>query len=222
MAATSTRRVRRSSWRRSSSSRTRSLYETRAVPLRDLQQSQAAALAAQNDLRSAQTSLEVMRNRLRILGLTDEEITTFGETGDDQPADDDLFADRRHGHSAQGRARTIRQHLVEQSERERSDLRYRRPVHGLAGGLCARIRSAECPNRASGALHRTGLSEPRVHREYRLCRNIARPRHPSPAGARDHRQFAKALLRPEMFASVTILTGEGDSSLGGAARCDHL
>ena len=59
----------------------KSLYETRAAPLRDVQQSQATSLAAQNDLRSAETSLEVVRNRLRILGKTDEEITKFGETG---------------------------------------------------------------------------------------------------------------------------------------------
>src|SRR5450759_3334644 len=59
----------------------KSLYETRAAPLRDLQQAQAATLAAQNDVRSAEISLEAVRNRLRILGKTDEEITKFSESG---------------------------------------------------------------------------------------------------------------------------------------------
>jgi len=52
----------------------KTLYDSRAGALRDLQTSQANARAAENDVRSAQTSLEVMRNRLRILGMTDEEI----------------------------------------------------------------------------------------------------------------------------------------------------
>jgi membrane fusion protein, heavy metal efflux system len=38
-------------------------------------------VAAQNDLRAAETALEAVRNRLRILGKTDEEITTFEQTG---------------------------------------------------------------------------------------------------------------------------------------------
>src|SRR5712691_3295059 len=59
----------------------KSLNATHAVPLRDLQQAQAATLSAQNDERAAITSLEVVRNRLRILGKTDDEITKFSETG---------------------------------------------------------------------------------------------------------------------------------------------
>lgn len=59
----------------------KTLYKSRAGPLRDLQQSQASARAAENDVRSAQTSLEVTRNRLRILGMTDDEITKFSDTG---------------------------------------------------------------------------------------------------------------------------------------------
>src|SRR5207344_1934937 len=59
----------------------KTLYDSRAGPLRDLQTSQATARAAENDVRSAQTSLEVTRNRLRILGMTDEEVTKFSETG---------------------------------------------------------------------------------------------------------------------------------------------
>src|SRR6202521_4213557 len=53
--------------------RNKDLYEGKAVALKDWQQSQADLTAAQNDLRSAETALEAARNRLRILGRTDDE-----------------------------------------------------------------------------------------------------------------------------------------------------
>ena len=61
--------------------RARDLFEGKAVPLKDYQQSQATLIQAQNDLRSTQTALEAARNKLRILGLTDDAITTFQEKG---------------------------------------------------------------------------------------------------------------------------------------------
>jgi membrane fusion protein, heavy metal efflux system len=61
--------------------RLQNLYDAKAMPLKDLQQAQADLAGAQNDLRSAQTALEAMRNRLRILGKTDAEIDKFQESG---------------------------------------------------------------------------------------------------------------------------------------------
>src|ERR1700686_982814 len=61
--------------------RAKDLFEGRAVPLKDYQQTQATLIQAQNDLRSSQTALEAARNRLRILGLTDEAISAFQEKG---------------------------------------------------------------------------------------------------------------------------------------------
>ena len=57
------------------------LFEGKAVPLKDYQQTQANLIQAQNDVRSAQTALEATRNKLRILGLTEEAISTFQEKG---------------------------------------------------------------------------------------------------------------------------------------------
>jgi cobalt-zinc-cadmium efflux system membrane fusion protein len=57
--------------------RAKDLFEGKAVPLKDYQQTQATLIQAQNDLHSSQTALEAARNRLRILGLTDEAITVF-------------------------------------------------------------------------------------------------------------------------------------------------
>lgn len=59
--------------------RQRDLYEGRAVPLKDFQQSEADLSAAQNDMRAAETALEAVRNRLRILGMTDAQITELQE-----------------------------------------------------------------------------------------------------------------------------------------------
>lgn len=57
--------------------RANDLYAGRAIPLKDWQQSQADLTVAQNDMRTVETALEAAHNRLRILGRTDDEITTF-------------------------------------------------------------------------------------------------------------------------------------------------
>jgi len=54
--------------------RNKGLYEGKPGALKDWQQSQAELDAAQNDLRAAETSVDAARNRLRILGLTAQEI----------------------------------------------------------------------------------------------------------------------------------------------------
>jgi membrane fusion protein, heavy metal efflux system len=61
--------------------RAKDLFEGKAVPLKDFQQADATLIQAQNDLRSSQTALEAARNKLRILGLTDDAISTFQEKG---------------------------------------------------------------------------------------------------------------------------------------------
>jgi cobalt-zinc-cadmium efflux system membrane fusion protein len=66
--------------------RAHDLFEGKAVPLKDYQQSQAALVTAQNDLRSSTTALEAARNRLRILGLTEDAITAFQDKGRIDPA----------------------------------------------------------------------------------------------------------------------------------------
>jgi cobalt-zinc-cadmium efflux system membrane fusion protein len=60
--------------------RANDLYAGKAVPLKDWQQSQADLTTAQNDLRSAETALEAAHNRLRILGRSEEQISTFQQT----------------------------------------------------------------------------------------------------------------------------------------------
>ncbi len=61
--------------------RAHDLFEGKAVPLKDYQQTQAGLIAAQNDLRSSTTALEAARNRLRILGLSEDAIAAFQDKG---------------------------------------------------------------------------------------------------------------------------------------------
>jgi cobalt-zinc-cadmium efflux system membrane fusion protein len=61
--------------------RNKGLYEGKAGALKDWQQSQAELDAAQNDLRAAETAIDAARNRLRILGLTADEIAGLQDKG---------------------------------------------------------------------------------------------------------------------------------------------
>lgn len=57
--------------------RAKDLYEGKAVPLKDYQQAEANFVQAQNDRRSSETALEAARKKLRILGFTEDAISTF-------------------------------------------------------------------------------------------------------------------------------------------------
>jgi cobalt-zinc-cadmium efflux system membrane fusion protein len=61
--------------------RNKGLYESKAGALKDWQQSQSELDAARSDLRAAETAVDAARNRLRILGLTAEEIAGLQEKG---------------------------------------------------------------------------------------------------------------------------------------------
>ncbi|MDN3625692.1 efflux RND transporter periplasmic adaptor subunit [Methylobacterium isbiliense] len=65
----------------SAEKRQRDLYETRATTLRELQSAQNDLTSATNDLRTAEVGLEAVRNRLRILGLTDADMTALQQKG---------------------------------------------------------------------------------------------------------------------------------------------
>jgi cobalt-zinc-cadmium efflux system membrane fusion protein len=61
--------------------RNKGLYEGQAAALKEWQQSQAELVGAENDVRAAETAVDAVRNRLRILGLTPEEIVELHEKG---------------------------------------------------------------------------------------------------------------------------------------------
>ena len=188
--------------------RQRLLYEGKAVPLKEVQQAQGTLDAAENDVRSAEVALEAARNRLRILGKTDQEITEFQDQGHDQSGHADLCADRRDDRAAQGRTGAICR-----QRRERSGLRHRRPVDCLGGGLYPRDRGADGACRSADLFHRPGLSGSRLSRPRSPMsrpRSIPTTRRLLVRASVDN---AAGLLKPEMFASVKILTGEGDTAV---------
>jgi membrane fusion protein, heavy metal efflux system len=190
----------------------KTLFDSRAGPLRDLQQSQANTRAAENDVRATQTSLEVARNRLRILGMTDEEITKFSDTGAVSP----------HMTIYSPLAGTVIQRkvgpgqYVNTSSQNTSASDPTFIIGDLSTvWLVAYVRESEAPNVKVGqAMYFTVLAFPnRV-----FPANISFVATSLDTGTR--RLLVRAtidnsrqLLRPEMFANVTILTGEGDSSL---------
>ena len=61
--------------------RFKDLYEGKAAALKEYQQAQGQLVGAQNDMRSAEMSLEAARVRLRIVGFTDDEVAALKEKG---------------------------------------------------------------------------------------------------------------------------------------------
>jgi cobalt-zinc-cadmium efflux system membrane fusion protein len=190
----------------------KTLYDSRAGPLRDLQTSQATSRAAENDVRSAQTSLEMTRNRLRILGMTDDEITKFTDTGAVSPQ---LTIYSPISGTVIQRKVGPGQYINTSSQNTNaSDPTF--VIGDLSTvWLVAYVRESDAPSVHVGqAVHFTVLAYPnRV-----FPANISYVATSLDTGTR--RLMVRAtidnsrhLLRPEMFASVTILTGEGDSSL---------
>jgi cobalt-zinc-cadmium efflux system membrane fusion protein len=61
--------------------RVRDLHEGKAAPSKDLQAAEAQLASSENDVRSADTTLEAARARLRIVGRTEAEIAQLEQTG---------------------------------------------------------------------------------------------------------------------------------------------
>ena len=187
--------------------RQRLLYEGKAVPLKEVQNARAALDAAENDVRSAEVALEATRNRLRILGKTDQEITDFQEKGTIDPAT--LITAPIAG--------TIVQRKVGPGQYVGSGSTD--PVF-IIGDLStvwvvAFIRETEAPIVHVGQqIYFTVLAYP--DRSFPATISYV-------AAAFDptiRRLLVRAtvnndagLLKPEMFASVKILTGEGDNAV---------
>jgi membrane fusion protein, heavy metal efflux system len=187
--------------------RQRLLYEGKAVPLKEVQNARAALDAAENDVRSSEVALEATRNRLRILGKTDQEITDFQEKGTIDPAT--LITAPIAG--------TIVQRKVGPGQYVGSGSTD--PVF-IIGDLStvwvvAFIRETEAPIVHVGQqIYFTVLAYP----DRSFPANISYV-----AAALDptiRRLLVRAtvnndagLFKPEMFASVKILTGEGDNAV---------
>jgi len=184
--------------------RQRLLYEGKAVPLKEVQQAQGALDAAQNDVRSAEVALEAARNRLRILGKTDQEITDFQEKGTINPATP-IYAPI---------AGTIVQRKVGPGQYVGSGASD--PVFIIGDlatvWLVAYVRETDAPLVHVGQpIYFTVLAYP--DRTFPATISyVAAALDPTSRRllVRASVDNSAGLLKPEMFASVKILTGESD------------
>jgi cobalt-zinc-cadmium efflux system membrane fusion protein len=184
--------------------RQRLLYEGKAVPLKEVQQAQGALDAAQNDVRSAEVALEASRNRLRILGKTDQEITEFQEKGTINPATP-IYAPI---------AGTIVQRKVGPGQYVGSGASD--PVFVIGDlatvWLVAYVRETDAPLVHVGQpIYFTVLAYP--DRTFPATISyVAAALDPTSRRllVRASIDNSAGLLKPEMFASVKILTGESD------------
>jgi cobalt-zinc-cadmium efflux system membrane fusion protein len=187
--------------------RQRLLYEGKAVPLKEAQNARAALDAAENDVRSAMVALEAARNRLGILGKTDQEITDFQEKGTIEPAT--LISAPIAG--------TIVQRKVGPGQYVGSG--QTDPVF-IIGDLSTVwvvgfIRETDAPIvRLGQRIYFTVLAYPDRSFPANIS-YVAAAFDPSTRRllVRGTVNNADGLLKPEMFASVKILAGEGDNAI---------
>ena len=187
--------------------RQRTLYDGKAVPLKAVQNARATLDAAENDMRSGEVALEAARSRLRHLGKTDEEIAEFQEKGVINPATP-IFAPI--GGTIVQRKAGPGQYIG--VSRQRTGVRDRRPLDRLADRLCqggwrTEIRSGQplrftvpaFPGRIfTSDIAHVGTSLDPVTRRLMVRATV---------------DNAERLLKPEMFASATIYTGEPDTAV---------
>jgi cobalt-zinc-cadmium efflux system membrane fusion protein len=192
--------------------RLHNLYEGKAGALKDWQQAQADLTAAQNDLRTAETALEATRNRLRILGKTDAEIADFQKTGTISP-DAPVLAPI---------AGTIVQRKI--GPGQYVSVGASDPVFVVGDlstvWLVAYVRETEIPSVHAGqGVSFTVLAYPDQTFPANL-NYVATSLDPSSRRllVRATINNSQSLLKPEMFANVSIATGEGDAALAVPRR----
>lgn len=186
--------------------RLKDLYEGKAAALKEYQQAQGQLVGAQNDMRSAEMSLEAARARLRIVGFTDAEVAALKDKGTVRratpipaPIDGTVIARKvgpgQYVRNDTGEALYIIADLstmwlkAQVPEKEISSIRVGQDVEVKVSALPDRVLRARVTaiNAATDATTR---------------RVIVRSEIPNPEGA----------LKSEMFASFKIATGADEPS----------
>ena len=185
--------------------RQQELFQARAVALKDYQSAQNDVIAAQSDLKTAEASLDAVKNRLRLLGKTDAEIAAYEKNGRLSPETQirapiaGTIVQRKVG---------IGQYLSASSE----------PVFVIGDlstvWLIANVRESEIPKIRIGQ-----EVEARVsgfgQRVFKARVNyMAASLDPATRrlAVRSEVDNPDRVLRPEMFATYTIVTGKGQPS----------
>jgi cobalt-zinc-cadmium efflux system membrane fusion protein len=180
--------------------RFKDLYEGKAAALKEYQQAQGQLVSAENDMRSAEMSLEATRARLRIVGFTDEEVAALKEKGTVRratpihaPIDGTVIA-RKIGPGQYVRNDTIADLSTmwlkaQVPEKEIPSIQLGQEVEVKVSALPDHVFKARVTAINSG----TDATTRRI---------VVRSEVPNPEGA----------LKSEMFASFKIMTGADESS----------
>jgi len=186
--------------------RSSDLFAGKAAPLKDVQNAQAAVVAAENDMRAAETALETARNRLRILGRSDDDIADFEQNGrisPDTPVNAPI-------------AGTIVRRNVGPGQYVNSGASD--PVYVLGDlstvWLTAFVREPEAPRAQLGqTLNFTVMALPgrtfQARVDYVAAALDPATRRLTMRATIDNRE---GMLKPEMFANVSILTDNGGAA----------
>lgn len=181
--------------------RRHALYEAKGASLQDWQQSQAELAAADSTLRSAQAGQALVRNRLRILGRSDAEVAALESSGHIDPSTRvvapiaGVVTDRQVGVGQYLQAGASNpQFTIGDASRVWLVGEVRENEAGaLRVGQAVEVRVAALPGRVFAA-HLSYIApavDPATHR-LAVRAAVANP---------------GALLRPEMFAAFTVVTG---------------
>jgi cobalt-zinc-cadmium efflux system membrane fusion protein len=183
--------------------RQRELQAIRGGTLKDLEQAQSDLVAAQGDLRSAEIALAAVRNRLRILGRSDEEIAQLEKA--DRIAAETIVSAPIGGTIIQRRVG-----LGQYINAGASD-----PIYTVGNlstvWLIANVRESDAPKMKVGAaVEVTVLAFPGQVFNARLA-YVAPALDPNTRRlpVRAEIQNTRRELLPEMFASFRIVSGDG-------------
>ena len=187
----------------------RTLHESRAGSLRDFQQAQSELAQSRSDLRSAEAALEGARNRLVILGKTDDEIADFQKSGRINP-ETPIFSPI---------SGTVVQRKIGPGQYvSYTSIGSTDPAFTIGDlstvWLLAYVRESEAPKvRLGQQLDFTVLAYPdRVFRANVIYVSAALDSNTRRLMVRATIDNADARFKPEMFASVVLFTEEGDSA----------
>jgi cobalt-zinc-cadmium efflux system membrane fusion protein len=187
--------------------RQRALYAGKAVPLKEVQNARAGLDTAENDMRSSEVALEAARSRLRMLGKSDDEIADFLEKGAIDPATP-AFAPIA-GTIVQRKAGPGQYIGAAASE----------PVFVIGDlstvWLVAYVREAGAPEiRRGQPINFTVPAFPGRTFSSQIA-HVGTSLDPSTRRlmVRATVDNSEGLLKPEMFASATIFTGEPDTAV---------
>ena len=165
--------------------------------------------------------LEMTRNRLRILGMTDDEITKFGDTGAVSPQM--TIYSPITGTVIQRKVGPGQYVNTSSQNSSASDPTF--IIGDLSTvWLIAYVRESDAPSVQVGqALHFTVLAypRPRIPGEHRLCRDLTRHGNAATTGARYDRQFA-ASVASRNVCECHHPHRRRRQFAGHSARCSHL